>query len=138
MRKVLSILFVGLILLTGMHFSIAAHFCGGEVASVKISFTGQKASCEMEMPATCPVHNELTSSGCCKNKLSYYSVDENYSPSSFQINEVVKKPVNIFTSAFVNPQYSLLLVSHIFTNISPPELVISNAVNLPDICVFRI
>lgn len=92
----------------------------------------------MEMPTTCLVHNELTSSGCCKNKLSYYSVDENYNTSSFQISEVVKKPVHIIASAFVNPQYSLLLVPHIFTNISPPELVISNAVNLQDICVFRI
>ncbi len=138
MKKVFSILFSGLILITGMHLSIAAHFCSGELASVKLSFKGQKAICGMEVASTCPVHKELTSSSCCKNKVSYYTVDNNYNPSSFQINEVIKKHVHIIASAFVNPQHSLLLVPHIFTNISPPELAISNAVKLPDICVFRI
>lgn len=138
MKKVLSILFAGLILITGMHLSIAAHFCGGEMASVKLSFKGQEATCGMEIVSSCPTHKELTSSSCCKNKLSYYTVDNNYSPSSFQINEVVKKPVHVIASTFVNPLYSPLLVYHTFTNISPPELAISNAVKLPDICVFRI
>lgn len=138
MKKVLSILFAGLILITGMHLSIAAHFCGGEIASVKLSFKGQEATCGMEVVSTCPVHKELTSSSCCKNKVSYYIVDNNYSPSSFQINEVIKKSVHVVSSTFVNPQHSLSLVSHTFTNISPPELAISNAVKLPDICVFRI
>src|SRR5512138_2236142 len=91
MKKVLSIVFAGLILLTGMHLSIAAHLCGGEVASVKLSFSGQEATCEMEMPKECSVHNELTASGCCKNKVSYYSVDKNYSPSSFESNTAFKK-----------------------------------------------
>lgn len=138
MKKVLSILFAGLILLTGMHLSIAAHFCDGEIASVRLSFSDSKATCEMETPTACPVHKELRSSGCCENRISYYSVDENYSPSSFQVNEVIKKPVHVIASTFVNPQHTFLLVSHTFTNTSPPELGIPNAVKLPDICVFRI
>lgn len=138
MRKILSILFAGLILLTGMHLSIAAHFCAGEVASVKMSFTGQEATCGMEMPTDCPVHHELTSSGCCKNKVSYYSVDKNYSPSSFDSNLAFKKFTHTIASLLVNPQHSYILDFRTYTNISPPGEAIANAVHLPDICVFRI
>ncbi|HEX2934444.1 MAG TPA: hypothetical protein VHO72_03755 [Bacteroidales bacterium] len=138
MKKVLSIVFAGLILITGMHLSIAAHFCGGELASVKLSFKGQEATCGMEVVSTCPVHKELAASSCCKNRISYYTVDNNYSPSSFQTNEVIKKSVHFVASTFVNPRHSISLISHTSTNISPPELAISNAVKLPDICVFRI
>lgn len=137
MKKVLSIVFAVLILLAGMHLSIAAHLCGGEVASVKLSFSGQEATCEMEMPTACPVHNELTSSGCCKNRVSYYSVDENYSTSSFDSSLAFKKITIIIASILVSPQHSLIHDFRTYTNNGPPD-EIASAVYLQDICVFRI
>jgi len=41
MKKLLSILFAGMLLLSGMHMSMATHLCGGELAAVKWSFSGE-------------------------------------------------------------------------------------------------
>jgi len=48
MRKLSSISLAILILLAGMHITIATHFCGGEIAATKVSLAGIAASCGME------------------------------------------------------------------------------------------
>ena len=47
-EKLLSISFALLILLSGMHFTIDTHYCGGEFAASKASFLGELVSCGME------------------------------------------------------------------------------------------
>jgi hypothetical protein len=85
MKKLLAISFAFFIVLSGMHLSIATHFCGGEVADVKWSFFGKKATCGMEKTQqTCLAHHKIKSN-CCHNIIAFYSVDNNYSPSSIQI-----------------------------------------------------
>jgi hypothetical protein len=138
MKKGLSILFAGLILLTGMHLSVATHFCGGELASVKMSFTGEEATCGMEIPqSSCPVHKEVTPQSCCRNEVSNFAVD-NYNPSSFQISQLLKKTIYPAAASFIALQHSQIYAFHSYTYISPPYRANSNAVKLPDICVFRI
>lgn len=139
MKKLLSILFAGMILLSGMHLSMATHLCGGELAAVKWSVLDEKAGCGMEMVK--PVHSSQKSfeaESCCKDEISFLTVDSNYNPSTIQLNTPVNQLMQVFyipTSIgiqFINTNRSSN------TNVQPPGKFIASAVNLPDICVFLI
>ncbi|MDD4921267.1 MAG: hypothetical protein PHS30_02180 [Bacteroidales bacterium] len=137
MKKILSVAFAFLLLVSGMHVSIATHICGGEVAAVKWSFSGEKGSCGMEDLQKTPTKEPAISSNCCQDKMAEYTVDSNYNvlqidhPKVFRtISQVFCLPVNLtFDSTSRNTFYT-----HIF----PPGRWQVSAVNLPDICVFRI
>ena len=138
MKRILSIFFALIILVSGMHLSVPTHFCGGEVAAVKWSFTGEKATCGMESDEQSTSSKEEIASNCCKNEISVLAVDNNYNPSSIQIKEITKNllqvfnvPVNIaFQSYTASTSYSAI--------ISPPDNLLASAVSLPNICTFRI
>ena len=139
MKKLFSILFASLIILTGMHLSVATHLCAGEVAAVKWSLSDEKASCGMEMAT--PVSSSdknIQAENCCKDEISFYAVDSNYNPSTLQIN----KPVNQLLQVFYIPSDLGILFGitnpSSNTNIQPPGKSIASAVSLPDICVFLI
>ena len=138
MNKLASISFAIIIVLSGMHFSIATHICGGEVATVKWSFSGRKATCGMEdSKSSCPVNNSIASD-CCQNKIMIYAVDKNYSPSTFQFKEVTKKLLHIW---YIPLNFSLLTLTasdSLFTNVIPPGKLLTCAGNLAGICVFRL
>lgn len=138
MKKLFSISFALLIFLSGMHFSIATHICGGEVAAVKWSFSGEKATCGMETPIqTCPLHNSIASN-CCQNKISVYTVDNNYNPSTFQIKEVTENLLQVFNIPVSLSLYSFIATSSLSNNIIPPDIALTSAVSLANICIFRI
>ena len=137
MKKLLSILFAAIIVLSGLHLSVAAHFCGGEISAWKVSVAQEKASCGMcadETSATTTVSNE----SCCKDALSVLNVDNDYqlaqtkTPSpSFQLLQVFVVPQHI---ALQQAQAAIPL----HASIRPPGNYLPEAVNLADICVFRI
>jgi hypothetical protein len=138
MKKLFSISFAFLILLSGMHLSVATHICGGEVAAVKWSFSGEKATCGMENPKQKCANHKGISSNCCQNEVSFYAIDNNFTPSSLQFNEVNKSilqsfniPVNILFHSFV-------AANSLCNNVIPPDIVSTNDVSLVDICIFRI
>jgi hypothetical protein len=138
MKKVFSILFAALILVSGMHLSIATHICGGKVAAVKWSVSGQKATCGMEnTKQTCPSHNGIQSN-CCHNKIAFFTVDNNYNSSTFLVKDIVKVVDHIFAIPVNLATNTTLASISLYTNVSPPDKSIANAVSLVDICVFRI
>lgn len=128
-----------MILLSGMHLSVAMHLCGGEVSQVKFSFSHEKAICGM-----CGEENDSTATaeidtiGCCKDEMSFYVVDSNYIPSIFKINQ----PVNLILQVFDIPKtigiQSIHSNSFSDSNFQPSGYYIASAVSLTDICVFRI
>ena len=139
MKKLFSILFVALILLSGMHLSLATHLCGGEISAVKISFVNEKARCGMCVEElTLATEMSIESESCCKDEMSFLAVDSNYSPSTFQINQ----PTNQLLQVFDIPKTLGIQFHHTNsttnTNVQPPGNYIASAVSLPDICVFRI
>jgi hypothetical protein len=137
MKKVFSILFASVILISGMHLSIAKHICGGEVVAVKWSFSGEKATCGMENPKeTCPVHNGIASN-CCRNEFAFYAVDNNYCPFSFQIKDITKKLSKIFLVPVNLLFYSTAFPLSSYEIVWPPDKIFARAVSLADICVFR-
>lgn len=84
----------------------------------------------------CPLHNEI-SSNCCQNEIAFFAVDNDYSPSSFQIEELIKKIFPFAVSAYLMPSV-VLLPSFVNTNVSLPDKKMASTVLLSDICVFRI
>ncbi|MBU1010660.1 MAG: hypothetical protein KKD74_11030 [Bacteroidetes bacterium] len=138
MKKIFSILVIFLILVSGMHFTVATHICGGEVAARKWSFTGKTATCGMESPEeSCPMHGGIDSN-CCQNKITTFVVDNNYNKSvsqNLEVHEKVKLVFAIPISLFTN---TAKLNFTTYFNIKPPDdLIVSNVI-LSKICVFRI
>jgi hypothetical protein len=138
MKKLLSILFAALILLSGMHLTLATHLCGGEVSAVKLSFVHQKATCGMCATESTPVKKGIEKEDCCKDEMSFYAVDNNYSPSTLQINHTANQLLQVFDIPRTIGIHFLHTNSATNTNVHPPGNYIASAVSLPDICVFRI
>jgi len=93
----------------------------------------------MEMvQQTNSAEKSYTAENCCKDEMSFYTVDTNYNPSTIQIN----KPVNQLLQVFYIPSDLGILFGitnpSSNTNIQPPGKYIASAVSLPDICVFLI
>ena len=139
MKRILSILFVSLILVSGMHFSFATHYCGGKIAASKISFSQQKASCGMETgTAECPSHSKnQIDNDCCKDVVSVYSIEKNYNPTTFEFKQFSLNVLHVFIVP--NTIGSLVASSSLLnTNASPPDNLKASEVRLASICVFRI
>ena len=139
MKKLFSILFAAMILLSGMHLSLATHLCGGEISAVKLSFAHEKAGCGMCAEVkTAAADKSIESEGCCKDEMSFLAVDSNYSPSTLQIDQ----PTNQLLQVFDIPKTIGIPFNHTNsttnTNVQPPGDYIASAVSIPDICVFRI
>jgi len=139
MKKLFSILFAAVIVLSGMHLSLAMHECGGELAAVKWSLSEQKASCGMVMPKQTNSNKQsISEESCCKDEISDFVVDHNYNPSTLQVNE----PTFHLLQVFLIPENTgSLAIATSFsrnTNVQPPGNYIASAVSLPDICVFLI
>jgi len=139
MKKFLSISFALLILLSGMHFTIASHFCGGKLALTKLSVSGELASCGMEGGVgKCSWPVKFSGTNCCKDRVAALEVDHSYSPSCSTFKSFSQPLVQVFVvpSSLLNHlQFSL---NPICTNFSPPGCFLVSDVSLPKVCVFRI
>ena len=127
-----------MILLSGMHLSLATHLCGGEISAVKLSFDHEKASCGMCATEANSAEKSIAPESCCKDEMSFLSVDNNYSPSTLQVNHSANQLLQVFDI----PKTIGVLFNHTNSttnaNVQPPGNYIASAVSLPDICVFRI
>ena len=139
MKKLFSILFAGMIVLSGMHLSVASHICGGELAAVKWSVLDEKAGCGMEMiKPDQSTQKKVEAESCCKDEMTFYTVDTNYNPSTIQTYEPEHQLLQVFYIPlssgiqFRNTSHSTI------THVQPPGIFLASAVNLPDICVFLI
>jgi hypothetical protein len=87
MKKLISILLAFLVLTSAIHFTIATHYCSGNLAAVKFSLTGQKATCGMvEEATTCPLKNSVRAH-CCSDHLTLVAADQD-KISSFSIQRI--------------------------------------------------
>jgi hypothetical protein len=138
MKKYLTIPVAMLILLSGMHFTIATHFCGGEIASTKISVTGKLASCGMTSDEKSKTSSETSfASNCCEDEIAVYAVDSSYTASQIHTSEITHTVLH----GFCIPEVSFHAISPLLTNLAnarPPGSYMVSAVNRTDICVFRI
>jgi hypothetical protein len=139
MKKFFTIPLALLILLSGMHFTIATHYCGGKIAATKISLSGKVATCGMISSHEPNTSGETRiSKQCCDDEFSVYKIDNDYSPSAFHFKEITQQIVHEF---YIPEGFSFhstnTLLTHP-TNVSPPDCYLANAVSMAGICVFRI
>jgi hypothetical protein len=139
MKQIFSILFSLLVFLSGMHISLATHYCRGEIAATKFSFSGEKASCGMEKcTSSDPVKGIQIKSNCCTDEVSVYSTDNKFTPGGFQGKETIKNIIKIFLipvkHSFAGFNFSISSI----TNTGPPGYPFIAAMSLPEICIFRI
>lgn len=139
MKKFLSISFSVLILLSVMQLTISTHYCGGVIASTKVSVSGALASCGMEAPiGKCPSTDSHLGSNCCNNKVIVFAVENNYTPSFSEFKTFSQSVLQVFDIP-ANSQINTLSVLNLScTNVSPPGSFMVSDVSLPYICVFRI
>lgn len=140
MKKLLSISFAFLILLSGMHFTIATHYCGGELAATKASFSGNTASCGMEeTDDSCTDHGDhVNPKSCCSDEIAVFSVDQNYTPSFTEFHSFAQHILQVYLIPASITFHSFTPINLVSTDASPPENSLIHAVSLPKICVFLI
>ena len=138
MKRVFSLLFSVLILLSGMHLTVASHLCGGELAAVKCSLTGEKAGCGMQ-EAQIPVSgNSVFESDCCKNRIASCESDGNYFSPSREIKEPISVKAPAYVAVLSNNNPSFVLIKTYHSMVGPPVTSPCNAVEQSIICVFII
>jgi hypothetical protein len=137
MKKVFSILFALVMLLSGLQFSIDRHYCGGQLAGTKLSVTGKLASCGMETDHnTCS--NQLSlDNRCCEDHLTYYRISSKYYPGYYSFSNSVpckECPALPARNVTLNSSDIHLMASWEL----PPGNSFKSSLSLPEICVFRI
>lgn len=139
MKKGVSIVLVLLILTAMFHVTVATHFCGGEVAGLKISLSGKLASCGMESPGKEPLLPGTNfTNHCCDDIVNSCYTDSNYTPSFSYITDSYQYNLQVFSIPTSYPVYNQAVLKSQSTDASPPGVLISTNVDLSDICVFRI
>jgi len=138
MRKLISILFALLVLISGMHLTVASHICCGELAAVKWSVTGEKATCGMEEgTAPCSKSGELDTN-CCKNIVTACTADSNYFPVVQIAKVLLADNIPLFTDAIFPPITNPFADETSHAMVGPPILKSWNSVDQAILCVFII
>jgi hypothetical protein len=138
MKKVASILFAFIILLAGMHITVATHYCGGVAAASKVSFSGKLASCGMEdSENTCSKPVNGLNSRCCNDEVSVYSTDNTFAPAFPIVKIFAQKILHVFHIPASSQYHPISSSLSLFTSASPPDILLTSAVSLAGICVFR-
>lgn len=138
MKKAITILITVIFLTSLTQFSIGHHYCGGNLAAVKVSLTGEKATCGIEHGDSHSSNQILFSSGCCEDEMLSFFGYNNSIPEYFQITKPLPEKQAIYF------QNILLTDSQSFDSncsngcIFPPGKNIHSRLTQPDICVFRI
>ena len=137
MKKIFAILFLPVILASGLQVSIDHHYCGGVLAATKISVTGKLASCGMEEQERSCSNQTSVEKNCCEDQIKYFGVNSNYIPEYSNIS-LSSKGKDIPAC----PQYDLKLydpeVIYHTSWVMPPGDIIKLRPSLSEICVFRI
>ena len=139
MKKGFSIFFSLLMLTAMLHFSVATHYCHGNIAASKISLSGKPASCGMENgEKDLPLSGTHFSSFCCDDAMVYLGISANYTPSFYDKIESYQNSYQLLAIPGGLPVLHQLVLPSIYTSVNPPGVLMSTNVDLSDICVFRI
>ena len=136
MKRVFSILIVAIFLVSGMQITMSRHFCGGKLAEVKFSFSGEKGSCGMTHDDN-QRNNELAFDvRCCEDFQSKLTVSNNYFPQFFHLNSAQTENQTIFFRNTLLSEIQISIPEFYSTGYPPGNL--RKGLTQPEICVFRI
>jgi hypothetical protein len=122
-----------------LHLSVATHYCGGNLAASRISISGKLATCGMENDGPDFFLEGLHfKSHCCDNKIVYCEINNYYFPTLYTVPEYFNHDFQILSLTADIALTSPFSVKTINTSVSPPNVYLSNRVDLSDICILRI
>jgi hypothetical protein len=139
MKRLLSIPLILLLTFSGISVTLAKHYCGGYLASTRLSLTGELATCGMEGEGL--IHH---SSGinlkthCCDDVVTSIGIFNNYVPSYSFVPELFQHKIQGFSTPDSQTFFPFEILLSTYTNVIPPGALKSTKVDLSDICVFRI
>jgi len=139
-KKLFSILFAFLILLSVMHVTIATHHCGSaDETFEKVSVIGELASCGMEgCDDKCSTPGNHFEKHCCDNSVSILAVNHDYAPSFTEFTAFAQHILQVYIIPVSIELHSLTAINFTSMDVSPPTNFLVHAVSLPKICVFLI
>jgi len=123
-----------------MQMTIATHYCRSANATfVKVSFTGELASCGMEgSDDECSSPGNHIEKPCCGDNVSILAVDHNYAPSFTHFTAFAQHILQVYIVPESIEFYSITAIQLTYSDVSPPGNFLVHAVSLPKICVFLI
>jgi len=126
-------------ILSGVHVTIATHFCGGRGVASEVSLSGLLATCGMEGNETsCPLDGQNMKSHCCEDFVSVYGIDNNYTSSfSFQFIPV-QADLESFATPLLNQKNQYYCLTQNIRSYNPPGVLQSTDVDISRICIFLI
>ena len=136
MKKVFTILIASIMLTAGMKVSIDRHYCCGQLAETKISFTAKPASCGMETQEPRNSNQLSFENKCCEDQVTYYSISNKFIPEQFKLSHPsARKDIP------ATPGLSLVFNSSDYHGFNilvlPPGDGLRQGVSLSRICVLR-
>lgn len=139
MKKFVSIFFALAIILSGTHFTIASHFCGGKFAASKVSLSGKLASCGMEgIEESCPIPGSHLASHCCYDQQTIIGIVNIFTSPISQLKGNAQNILHGFNLYVNQLLYPITVSKPLYTSFDPTGRFLTSSVNLENICVFRI
>lgn len=137
MRKILGIMLSILLLVPALKLSLDRHYCGGELADVKISISGKLATCGMENEDQPHSGFPIFTGMCCEDQLTILSTDYRYYPENLFHNNL-KLSSDIPAEAAGHLSFLMKSVIETSLNFLPPGRYFPHGPEQAEICLFRI
>ena len=139
MKKVFSISLLLLMIAAMLHITVATHYCEGKEVATTVSLTGKLASCGMHCSEEeMPLQGTYFTNHCCEDTITFSGISSNYSPTYFFVSETFQYNFQVLAIPVELSAKSQTDINLLYTNVSPPGVLMSTNVDLSDICVFRI
>lgn len=137
MRKILGIVFSVLLLVPAIKLSLDRHYCGGKLADIKISISGELATCGMENEEQSYPGTPVLTGKCCEDHLTILNIDYRFCPETPYYNNL--KITKDIPAEFFDPLSSLRdYGTETSLKFIPPGRYIPHGPEQADICLFRI
>jgi len=125
-----------MLLASGLHVTVASHFCGGRLAQVKWSLNHELAGCGMEGESNPHSNGTTWHASCCKDVVAMWGTDSHFDVSASLVTPSISQPLASFVVSENVPITTPQLLA--ITTVFPPGSVQPFCVKLPRICVYRI
>jgi len=137
MKKIVSALLALLLLISGMHLSVASHYCGGMLAQVKWSFNQELAGCGMEGEHDAN-QGVVIEQPCCEDQISTYSTDGQYQIQSLELKSFTPQLLACFSAPLSLLSTTQQPADVVSVSVFPPGEISPHQVFQENICVFLI
>jgi hypothetical protein len=139
MKRLISIPLILLLTFSGISVTLAKHYCGGYLASSKLSLNGELASCGMEGEGLSHHSTGIhLKTHCCDHVVTSIGIFNKYVPSFSFVHELFQNKIKVFNTPVSLTILSSDVLLSVYTNVIPPGALKSTNVDLSDICVLRI